>query len=114
MKLWVDAQLPPSLCGWLHSEFALEALHVQDMGLREADDAVVFAAIRRPGDVVLTKDQDFIDMVTRLGPPPQVLWVRTGNCDNEDLRVFLRTVMEAALEALSRGDAVVELRRLEK
>lgn len=114
MKVWIDAQLPPSLCGWLNAEYSLVASHVQDIGMREADDAEVFNAIRQPDHVLLTKDQDFIDMVTRLGPPPQVLWVRTGNCGNDELRDFLRMVLTTALEALARGDAVVELRRLEK
>jgi len=40
---------------------------VQEIGLREADDADVFAALRREGEVVFTKDEDFIDIVTRLG-----------------------------------------------
>lgn len=114
MKVWIDAQLPPSLCGWLRAEFSVEACHVQDVGMRDADDADVFDALRRPGDVLLTKDQDFIDKVTRLGMPPQVLWVRTGNCSNDELREFLRSVLSAAFEALGRGDAVVELRRIEK
>lgn len=111
MKLWVDAQLPPILCEWLRAEFGIDSSHVQDAGLREADDAVVFAAIRHAGEVVLTKDEDFIDLVTRLGPPPQILWVRVGNCGNDELREFLRAVLPAAFEALARGDAVIELRR---
>jgi predicted nuclease of predicted toxin-antitoxin system len=111
VKLWVDVQLPPSLCAWLHAGFGVEASHAQDTGLLEADDADVFAALRRPGEVILTKDEDFIDLVTRLSPPPQVLWLRVGNCANEDLREFLRVVLPEALTALHRGDPVVELRR---
>ena len=85
---------------------------MQDIGLREADDADVFAALRHEGEVVFTKDEDFIDIVTRLGPPPQVLWLRVGNCGNDDLRSFLGIGLPGALEALRRGDPVVELRRI--
>jgi predicted nuclease of predicted toxin-antitoxin system len=28
----------------------------------------------------VTKDADFADLSTRLGPPPKVIWVRLGNC----------------------------------
>lgn len=111
MKLWIDVQLPPSLCAWRHEGFGVESTHVQDARLRESDDADVFAALRREGEVVFTKDEDFIDLVTRLGAPPQILWLRVGNCGNEDLRTFLRIVLPGALEALRRGDPVVELRR---
>ncbi len=112
MKLWIDVQLPPSLCGWLSDHFGVESSHVQDAGLREADDAVVYAALRRDGEVLFTKDEDFIDIVTRLGPPPQIVWLRVGNCSNEDLRVFLEAGLPGAIDALRRGDAVVELRRI--
>jgi predicted nuclease of predicted toxin-antitoxin system len=111
VKLWIDVQLPPSLCAWLHAGFGVESSRVQDAGLREADDADVFDALRREGEVVLTKDEDFIDLVTRLGPPPQILWLRVGNCSNDDLRAFLQIVLPQALDALRRGDPVVELRR---
>lgn len=112
MKLWVDVQLPPGICGWLHSNFGIESSHVQDIDLREADDSQVFAAARREGEVVFTKDEDFIDLVTRLGTPPQILWLRVGNCSNDDLRSFLLVTLPAALEALRKGDTVVELRRI--
>jgi len=111
VNVWIDARPPPSLCEWLRQTFGLKSSHVQDAGLRDADDSDVFAALRRPHQVVLTKDEDFIDIVTRLGPPPQMLWVRVGNCGNTDLRSFRQAVLPAALEALDRGDAVVELRR---
>lgn len=111
MKVWVDAQLPPDLCGWLKSQFGVEAAHVQDVGLRDADDDVVFRFLRQPEQVVLTKDEDFVDIVTRLSPPPQIIWLRVGNCDNQSLRRFLQGVFAEALAAIRGGDAVVELKR---
>ncbi len=112
MKFWVDVQLPPGLCEWLHATFSVQASHVQDIGLHEADDSQVFSSGRQEGEVVFTKDEDFIDLVPRLGPPPQILWLRVGNCSNEDLRSFLVITLPAALDALRRGDPVVELRRI--
>ena len=101
MKLWVDVQLPPALCDWLRTTFGVESLHTQDVGLREADDTQVFGAANQQGDVVFTKDEDFIDLVTRRGTPPQILWLRVGNCSNEDLRSFLSITFPAALDALA-------------
>jgi predicted nuclease of predicted toxin-antitoxin system len=37
VKFLVDAQLPSALAGWLR-EVGHEAAHVEDVGLREADD----------------------------------------------------------------------------
>jgi predicted nuclease of predicted toxin-antitoxin system len=39
---WVDAQLPPQLAAWLHSEFGHEAHALRDLGLRDADDRTIF------------------------------------------------------------------------
>lgn len=112
MKVWVDAQLPPSLCGWLARHSKLEAFHADHTGLREAEDAEVFGAMRRPGVCVMTKDEDFVDLVTRLAPPPQILHLQVGNCGNEELQMFLLRGLPAAMEALARGDPAVLLRRL--
>lgn len=73
MKFWVDAQLPPQLAAWLATEFRVEASSLRDLGLRDAADLEIFqqAAIQ-PGIVLISKDSDFVDMVSRFGPPPQV------------------------------------------
>jgi predicted nuclease of predicted toxin-antitoxin system len=36
--------------------------------LAQADDQAVFQALRQPGQVIVTKDEDFADLVTRLDP----------------------------------------------
>ena len=79
MTIWVDAQLPPALAGWLTEQFGVEAANLDSVGLRQAQDIEIFQHARRPGHVIMTKDDDFVDIVTRLGPPPQILWVTCGN-----------------------------------
>jgi predicted nuclease of predicted toxin-antitoxin system len=41
--LWLDAQLSPKLCAWIRREFEVEAVHVRDPALRDAEDAAIFA-----------------------------------------------------------------------
>ncbi len=79
MKLWIDAQLSPALARWINEHFeGLEAIAIRDLGLRDAEDAEIFEAARQANAVVVSKDGDFVDLVNRLGPPPQVLWIRCG------------------------------------
>jgi len=42
--VWVDAQLPPALAGWLRDEHQVDAHHVQDLDLRAASDREIFSA----------------------------------------------------------------------
>lgn len=57
MKLWLDAQLPPSLCDWLSTEFGIEAEAVRSVGLLHAEDEEIFAAARSAGDACLTRNE---------------------------------------------------------
>lgn len=109
MKLWLDAQLPPAIAGWVASTFGVECEHIRGTPLAQADDQALFAALRQPGQVIVTKDEDFSDLVTRLNPPPQVLWIRVGNLTNRALREFLGATLRRALELLRAGEPLVEM-----
>lgn len=76
MKIWLDAQLPPSVAAWLEeSEGVAEAFAIQlDPTLRSARDAEVFSKAGEAGAVVMAKDRDFVDLLERRGPPPPRLW----------------------------------------
>ena len=43
--------------------FAVEAIPVRDLGLREASDQKIFDAARLAGAVVMTKDVDFLGIM---------------------------------------------------
>ncbi|NOT00339.1 MAG: DUF5615 family PIN-like protein [Phycisphaerales bacterium] len=109
MTIWVDAQLPPALAGWLTQQFDVEAFNLDHVGLRQASDIDIFQHARRPGIVVMTKDDDFVDIVTRLGRPPQILWVTCGNVTNRALRELLRRVFPIVRAHLEAGEPVVEI-----
>jgi predicted nuclease of predicted toxin-antitoxin system len=73
MTLWLDAQLPPLLAGWINAQgWGLHAVAVRDVGMRDASDPVIFQAARDARVVVMTKDRDFIRLLDEQGPPPQV------------------------------------------
>ncbi len=78
-------------------------------GLARAKDHDVFDAARRAGAVILTKDADFIGMVERLGPPPQMIWLTCGNSSNANLKRLLERSLTMAVELLETGEPVVEI-----
>jgi predicted nuclease of predicted toxin-antitoxin system len=107
--VWIDAQLAPALAPWLTETFGLEAYSARFLGLQAAKDPVIFAAARSAGVVVLTKDQDFVRLVERLGPPPQVVWITCGNTSNARLRQILAESFEKMMQFLERGEAIVQI-----
>lgn len=109
MKIWVDAQLPPTLADWLTNNFGLEAVALRDLSLRDARDIEIFEAARVKNAVIMTKDSDFIDLVCRLGTPPQILWLTCGNVTNRNLRELLSATLTRALEQLQQEEMIVEI-----
>ena len=76
MKIWLDAQLSPGLGGWISRHFDLDASHIRDHDLLGSEDSEIFEAARSANAVFMTKGRDFVNLVSRHGPPPQVIWVR--------------------------------------
>ncbi|HEY9704117.1 MAG TPA: DUF5615 family PIN-like protein [Allocoleopsis sp.] len=109
MNIWIDAQLPPTLANWLTSNFDVQAVALRDMEMGYAQDIDIFAAARAVNAIIMTKDSDFIDLVCRLGSPPQILWLTCGNVTNQNLRKLLNATLPNALEQLRQGEVIVEI-----
>jgi predicted nuclease of predicted toxin-antitoxin system len=107
--VWIDAQLPPALAHWIDAEYGLSAVHVQDLGLLRAGDAEIFERARAQGAVVVTKDIDFVHLLQRQGPPPQVVWITAGNLTKARLRELVTAHWANTLDLLDRGEPLVEI-----
>ena len=109
MKIWIDAQLSPTIARWFRDEFAVEAVHVRDLGLLHAKDREIFLAARAAGAIIMSKDSDFVRLLEMLGAPPPVLWVTCGNTSNVRLQQVLLVAWPHAHALLSAGEALVEI-----
>jgi predicted nuclease of predicted toxin-antitoxin system len=109
MIIWVDAQLPPTLAAWIVETFGITALSLKELGLRDAKDTEIFEAAVQPNLVIMSKDSDFVDLVCRLGSPPQILWLTCGNVTNQNLRRILTLTLSDAIIQLQQGESVVEI-----
>ena len=110
MKLWIDAQLSPSLAKWISENFTtIEAVAIRDLGLRDAEDQIIFFSARETDVTVMTKDSDFLELQRRLGAPPKIIWVTCGNTSNAKLREILAASLRQACELLESGEILVEI-----
>ena len=109
MMIWVDAQMSPSIATWISSTFGVTAKAVREVGLRDAKDQEIFQAAKQVRNIVMTKDSDFVSLLERFGPPPQVLWVTCGNTSNLRLKEILTSTLPKALELLNSGEKLVEI-----
>jgi len=109
VKFWIDAQLPPLLAAWLSAQFNVEAFSLVALGLRDAKDAAIFQAAQQQGVVLISKDSDFVELVSRYGPPPQLIWVTCGNVTNRQLQTVFNKTFAETLELLAAGQVMVEI-----
>lgn len=110
MKLWVDAQLSPAIAAWINRTFDdVEAESVQALGLRDATDTEIYEAAKKVNAVVMSKDDDFIQLIRQKGAPPKLIWITCGNTSNAKMRDILSTALLKAKELLERGESVVEI-----
>lgn len=109
MKFWVDPQLPPALATWLAERFKVDALSLRDIGLRDAPDMEIFRAAQQAGIVVISKDSDFVELVSRYGTPPQLVWVTCGNVSNRSLMIVFEASFSETQRLLESGESIVEL-----
>ena len=108
MKLLIDAQLPPALARWLR-EAGHEAEHVEDLGLREADDRMIWAHALQASAIVVTKDEDFAVRSTQAAAAPVIVWLRMGNTTNRVLRAWIEQRLPGLIAMVAQGSRLVEV-----
>lgn len=109
MRFVVDANLSPTLIPILTAA-GHDAVHVADVGLLTATDAVILGYARTDGRVVITADSDFPMMLALSGAAgPSVVQLRHVNeLSSSEVADLLTANVSNVSEALDRG-AIVSL-----
>lgn len=109
MKFLVDAQLPPVLAQAL-CEAGYEAKAVRELGLREADDSVLWNYALSNQTVIITKDQDFAERQLASPFAPVIVWLKIGNSSNQALLSWLLPLWPQIIQRIESGDYLIEVR----
>jgi predicted nuclease of predicted toxin-antitoxin system len=109
MILWLDAHLSPLIASWIKFHYKIEAIPVRDLGLRDYEDVEIFQAGRKSNAIIITKDHDFIDLISLYGKPPQIILLTCGNTSNDSLKQILSKSLKSALNLIENGESIVEI-----
>ena len=80
-RLLLDENLLERLLPLLKTRFP-DSQHVRLLGFGGADDHVLWELARREGYVLVSKDEDFLDLSVSRGCPPKVVCLAIGNASN--------------------------------
>ena len=97
MKLLFDQNLSPGLAVFFAKTF-VGSNHLQELHLDRSDDSLVWEFAKKEGYTIVTKDNDFNNLVVFFGFPPKVIWVRRGNCSTNDIKELLVSNIERIKE----------------
>lgn len=89
MKLLFDQNLSPWLCRRLADQFP-DSVHVREIGLRDAEAAVIWDYAAKHGFAIVTKDADFRQRSFVLDHPPKIVWLRLGNSSTNAIEALIR------------------------
>jgi predicted nuclease of predicted toxin-antitoxin system len=89
-----DQNLSFRLCQNLADIFP-DSSQARLIGLAQADDRALWEHAKTNAFVLVTQDSDFADMATLYGPPPKVIWLRSGNQPTQAIEKLLRNHAQA-------------------
>ena len=109
MRFLIDAQLPRALAALL-IERGHVAEHVNDIGPADAPDRELWRYALEHGAVVVTKDEDFANMVAVETVGPTIVWVRVGNTRRAALLAWFEPLIDHVVSLVDAGNRIIELR----
>lgn len=109
MTIWLDNHLSPALARWIAEEFGEPCVQVRELGFARAQDRDIFSAAKSAARALVTKDRDFAELVTRMGPPPGIVLLTCGNTSTAYVRSVLRDQFAEALRLVGAGEPLVEI-----
>lgn len=86
------------------------AEHVNDVGLGDAADRVLWDYALAHDAVLVAKDEDFPGMLPLRGSSPVVVWVRIGNTRRQALLEWFESLISRIVEMINAGNRLIELR----
>lgn len=90
MRLLFDQNLSFKLCSSLADLFP-NSSQARLVGLEKASDDVLWRYAGANGYVLVSFDADFAEMAALRGPPPKVIWLRSGNQPTTATESMLRS-----------------------
>ncbi len=90
MKLLIDQNLSYRLVKPLQTLFP-GTEQVRRLGLLDHRDTTIWEYARQHDFVILTQDEDFLDLSSLRGAPPKVILLRAGNLPSAEVAAILQS-----------------------
>lgn len=101
--------MPPALAAWLRSQ-GHDAVHLLEIGLLESPDSAIWDYAASNSATMISKDEDFAQLVDTNPAGPALVWIRYGNLRKRALLARVQAGWPEVMEHLRSGAKLVEMR----
>src|SRR2546421_9889646 len=110
-EVWIDVHISPAIAKWMKEFTGEEVKSAYVLSLQNLVDLEIYRLAKAQGNIILiSKDSDFPELISRLGSPPKLINIKKGNCDNRTLWNFLKPSIKEAIHILKTSDIdIVEI-----
>ncbi|MDM8176116.1 MULTISPECIES: DUF5615 family PIN-like protein [Olivibacter] len=110
-EIWLDTNISPVIAKWMMAHLNVIVKSSYSLDLHFLDDLTIYNRAKSAGKVVLvSKDADFPELISKLGSPPKLINLKIGNCSNQILWEKIKPRMKEVLTILAESDIdMVEL-----
>ena len=85
-EVWLDSNLSPIIAKWLSDKISLKVKSSYSLSLHKLSDHEVYLKAKEFGNVIIiSKDSDFSELISRIGSPPKLISIKIGNSSNQIL-----------------------------
>lgn len=86
------------------------AEHVEDVGLRHADDSTIWTYAVSQQAIIITKDEDFPQRMPQAQSKPVIVWLRIGNTSRRALLQWFEPLLPQIESLIAQGERLIEVR----
>lgn len=110
-EIWLDTQISPAIAKWMSDHTGFTVKSAYSLQSHTFSDIEIYQNAKAQGAVIIvSKDADFTELVSRLGPPPKLICIKFGNCDNKTFWERIKPqILEIFSILISTDTAIVEI-----
>ena len=107
-EIWLDTNISPAIAKWMMEYTGMTVKSSYSLSFNQSNDLTIYNTAKEYGKVILiSKDADFPELISRLGSPPKLISLRFGNCDNKTMWSILEPKIMEAINLLTQTDVQI-------
>lgn len=110
-EIWLDTNISQALAKWIAEYINLSVKSSYSLNLHHKKDLDIYKLANAAGNVILiSKDSDFSELISRLGSPPKLINIKFGNCSNSHFWDKIKPKIKEVINLLIEADVnIVEI-----